>query len=332
MSRLIATFIVSLIVGLSVGVPIIFFLKKLKARQNILCYVTQHKAKQGIPTMGGIIFILATTVGFFLFSKGQKHLAVVSYVVFLTYGLIGLLDDGIKVILKRNLGLKAYQKVFSQSIVAALVTYYCYTSDLIGDGIYLIVFDRTITLSWWYIPLCFLIFIATTNAVNLTDGLDGLAGSVSVVYFLFVGIVLYLNYKIKRDLGMTFVAEEYYNLLVLCLACMGGIVAFLAFNTSKATVFMGDTGSLALGGMCCVLPMMIKNPFLIAVVGIMFVVSVISVIIQVASFKLRKKRVFLMAPLHHHLEMKGLSESKIVAIYCIITAICGAIMLIAITV
>lgn len=282
--------------------------------------------------MGGIIFIFAATVGFFLFSQGQRSLAVLSYVVFLTYGLIGLLDDGIKVVLKRNLGLKAYQKVFSQAIIAALVTYYCYASDLIGDEIYFVTFDRVITLSWWYIPLCFLLFIATTNAVNLTDGLDGLAGSVSVVYLFFIGIVIYLIYELKSDLGITFVAEEYYNLVVLCLSCMGGVVAFLAFNTSKATVFMGDTGSLALGGMCCVLPVMIKNPFLIAVVGIMFVVSVISVIIQVASFKLRKKRVFLMAPLHHHLEMKGLSESKIVAIYCIVTAFFGAIALIVITV
>ena len=332
MSRLIATFITSLMVGLVVGTPVIFLLKKIKVKQNILCYVTQHKAKQGIPTMGGVIFIIAASVGFFIFSQGQRHFAVISYVVFLTYGLIGFLDDGIKVLLKRNLGLKAYQKVISQAVVAALVTYYCYTSDLIGNEIYLIVFDRSISLSWWYIPLCFTLFIATTNAVNLTDGLDGLAGSVCLVYLLFVGMAVYYFYLQKNDLGSTFVAQEYYNLLVLCLACIGGIVAFLVFNTSKATVFMGDTGSLALGGICCVLPVMIKNPFLIAVVGIMFVVSVISVIIQVASFKLRKKRVFLMAPLHHHLEMKGLSESKIVSAYGMITAFCGAIALFFITV
>ena len=142
-------------------------------------------------------------------------------------------------------------------------------------------------------------------------------------------IEMYWN---KSNMGETFYAEEIYNLSIFSAALIGGIVGFLWFNSNKAKIFMGDTGSLALGGACAFLPITIKNPFIILLTGIMFVVSGISVIIQVASFKLRKKRVFLMAPLHHHLEMKGLSESKIVAIYCIITAVCGAIMLIAITV
>ncbi|MBO4539072.1 MAG: phospho-N-acetylmuramoyl-pentapeptide-transferase [Clostridia bacterium] len=327
MSRLIAAFAVSLTVGLCVGPGLIFLLKKLKARQNILCYVEQHKSKQGVPTMGGLLFIFSAAVGFFLFSRGQRSLAVLSFVVFLTYGLVGLLDDGIKVILKRNLGLKAYQKIISQAVIAVLTSYYCYSSPLVGSAIYLPYFHTYAELSWWYLPLCFLLFIATTNAVNLTDGLDGLAGNVSAIYLFFIGLFLYIEYKNRLDLGRTFEGEEIQNLLILCAAVLGGITAFLCFNTSKASVFMGDTGSLALGGICCVLPVMIKNPILIAFVGIMFVVSVISVIVQVASFKLKKKRVLLMAPLHHHLEMKGLSEPKIVTAYSVVTVFFGLLML-----
>ena len=327
MSRLIAAFIVSLSVGLCVGPGLIYLLKKLKARQNILCYVEQHKSKQGVPTMGGILFILAGAVGFFVFSKGHRQLAVLSFVVTLTYGLVGLLDDGIKVIFKRNLGLKAYQKIISQAVIAVLITYYCYTSPLVGSSVYLPFIGKYVDLGYWYLPVCFLLFIATTNAVNLTDGLDGLAGNVSVVYLLFIGLFLYIEYKKHIDLGQTFEGEEIMNLLILSAALLGGVVAFLCFNTSKASVFMGDTGSLALGGICCVLPVMIKNPLLIAFVGIMFVTSVISVIVQVASFRLRKKRVLLMAPLHHHLEMKGLSEPKIVTAYSVVTALFGLIAL-----
>ena len=329
MSRVIAAFIVSLVFGLVAGPGILYLLRRLKARQSILSYVTQHKSKEGVPTMGGILFIMATSVGFFLFSSGKRNLSVVAFVVFVTYGLIGLLDDGIKVLFKRNLGLKAYQKVLSQSAVAVLIAYYSYSSSLVGSEIYVPFIHKYWELGRWYLPVCFLLFIATTNAVNLTDGLDGLAGSVTTVYLLFIGLFLMMEYQSRLTLGRTFEGEEINNLMILCAACIGGLVAFLGFNTSRASVFMGDTGSLALGGMCCVLPVMIKNPFLIAAVGIMYVVTVISVIVQVISFKTRKKRVFLMAPLHHHLEMKGLSEPKIVAAYCLVTALFGAIMLLA---
>lgn len=325
MPRIVAAFVVSLLAGLAIAPAIIFLLKKIKARQSILVYVTQHKDKQGVPTMGGIIFLIATSIGFFLFTKGQRTLSVVSYVVFLTYGSVGLIDDGIKAIFKRNLGLKAYQKVISQAVIAALVTYYCYTNEYVGGAVYLPFSGRYAHLSWWYLPVCFTAFIATTNAVNLTDGLDGLAGSVSAVYLAFIGVFIFTLQREKADLGQTVYAQELFNLLILCVSCMGAIVSFLWFNTSRASVFMGDTGSLALGGLACVLPVMIKNLFLIAFVGIIFVVSVISVIVQVLSFKIRKRRVFLMAPVHHHLEMKGYTESKIMSFYVIITIIFGSL-------
>ena len=327
MSRVVASFVVSLLVGLASAPFIIFLLKKLKARQSILVYVTQHKDKQGVPTMSGIIFILATTVGFFVFSSKNRSLSILSYVVFITYGLVGLLDDGIKALFKRNLGLKAYQKVISQAVIAALTSYYCYRSQYVGSAVYLPFSGGSVQLGWWYLPLCFIAFIATTNAVNLTDGLDGLAGTTTVLYLTVIGVFILLLQREKGDLGQTVYAEELLNLLILCFSCVGGIAAFLWFNASRASVFMGDTGSLALGGLVCVLPVMIKNPLLIAFVGIIFVVSVISVIVQVISFKLTKKRIFLMAPFHHHLEMKGHKESKIVAFYAIVTVLFGAVAL-----
>ncbi len=322
---MILAFIISLLVGLCLTPILLFLINRLKAGQSILSYVTQHRDKEGVPTMGGLIFLLSATVGYFLCCSGQGTLSTVAYAAFIAYGLIGLLDDGIKVVLKRNLGLKAYQKVISQAVVAALLTYYCFANEYVGSHVYLPFLKRNVDFGWWYLPFCFSLFIATTNAVNLTDGLDGLAGNVSCVYLTVVGVFIALYKHGFEESGSVLWAMEAGDLLVLCAAVVGGVAAFLWSNTNRARVFMGDTGSLALGGICCILPVMIKNPFLIAFVGITFVVSVISVIVQVISFKTRKKRVFLMAPFHHHLEMKGYKEPAIVAFYTITTVLFGAL-------
>jgi len=320
-------FLCSFAVGVIIAPPVIYLIKKLKARQTILTYVSQHKDKEGIPTMGGIIFLVPAVIFYFVFARGQNRLSFVALAVTLAYGLIGGLDDAIKVIFKRNLGLKAYQKIISQLVIAVLATVFAYKNGYVGSQIYIPVIKQYIETGWFYIPFTIIAYIAATNCVNLTDGLDGLAGSTVVLYLSVVFVIIAGIYLESVDAGKTLYEQETYNLLVFVAALAGGIAAFLVFNSHKAKIFMGDTGSLALGGAVASVAVFIKNPLIIATIGIMFVMSGISVIIQVISFKLRKKRVFLMAPLHHHLEMKGLNESKIVSLYSVITVVAGAVTL-----
>ncbi len=327
MTAFIYVFLCSFAVGVIIAPPVIYLIKKLKARQTILTYVSQHKDKEGIPTMGGIIFLVPAVIFYFVFARGQNRLSFVALAVTLAYGLIGGLDDAIKVIFKRNLGLKAYQKIISQLVIAVLATVFAYKNGYVGSQIYIPVIKQYVETGWFYIPFTIIAYIATTNCVNLTDGLDGLAGSTVVLYLSVVFIIIAGIYLESVDAGKTLYEQETYNLLVFITALAGGIAAFLVFNSHKAKIFMGDTGSLALGGAVASVAVFIKNPLIIATIGIMFVMSGISVIIQVISFKLRKKRVFLMAPLHHHLEMKGLNESKIVSLYSVITVVAGAVTL-----
>ena len=327
MTAFIYVFLCSFAVGVIIAPPVIYLIKKLKARQTILTYVSQHKDKEGIPTMGGIIFLVPAVIFYFVFARGQNRLSFVALAVTLAYGLIGGLDDAIKVIFKRNLGLKAYQKIISQLVIAVLATVFAYKNGYVGSQIYIPVIKQYVETGWFYIPFTIIAYIATTNCVNLTDGLDGLAGSTVVLYLSVVFIIIAGIYLESVDAGKTLYDQETYNLLVFITALAGGIAAFLVFNSHKAKIFMGDTGSLALGGAVASVAVFIKNPLIIATIGIIFVMSGISVIIQVISFKLRKKRVFLMAPLHHHLEMKGLNESKIVSLYSVITVVAGAVTL-----
>ncbi|MBR2479696.1 MAG: phospho-N-acetylmuramoyl-pentapeptide-transferase, partial [Clostridia bacterium] len=178
-------------------------------------------------------------------------------------------------------------------------------------------------LGYFYIPFAIITFIAMSNGVNLTDGLDGLAGTTTAIYSATFFAIILLEYIDAVEYGKTQYALELKYLMLLSVSVIGGILAFLWFNNHKAKIFMGDTGSLALGGYCSAVALFIKNPLISILVGIMMVISCISVIIQVISFKLRGKRVLLMAPFHHHLELKGINESKIVGYYAIITLIAG---------
>ncbi len=327
MTAFIYVFLCSFAVGVIIAPSVIYLIKKLKARQTILTYVAQHKDKEGIPTMGGIIFLVPAVIFYFVFAKGQNRLSFVALAVMLAYGLIGGLDDAIKVIFKRNLGLKAYQKIISQLVIAVLATVFAYKNGYVGSQVFIPILKRYVEFGWFYIPFTIIAYIATTNCVNLTDGLDGLAGSTVVLYLSVAFVIIAGMYLESVDAGKTLYEQETYNILVFIAALVGGIAAFLVFNSHKAKIFMGDTGSLALGGAVVSVAVFIKNPLIVATIGIMFVMSGISVIIQVISFKLRKKRVFLMAPLHHHLEMKGLNESKIVSLYSVITVAVGAVTL-----
>ena len=286
-------------------------LKKLKAAQTVLGYVEKHAKKSGTPTMGGIAFVLATAIVVFVFC--DSHVAKVAAGAMLGFGLIGFLDDAIKVLFRRNLGLKAYQKIVGQAGVTAIMVAYGYRQG--GGTVAHIHFaGMDVDLGVWYIPLAALAYLGTVNCVNLTDGLDGLAAGTGTVYFAVLGIVC----------TMTAIAGDG-QLAMMSFALAGALTAFLWFNSNPARMFMGDTGSLALGGAAASVSILSHNIFLIPLVGIMYVVSGISVIVQVVSFKLTGKRVFAMAPFHHHLEYRGVKESKIVAEYTIVTAVAGAL-------
>ena len=291
-------------------------LRRLKAGQNILVYVKEHKNKSGTPTMGGIAFIAAAVLATAVFSNGFDRTLVLCIVIGLAYMSIGLLDDFLKRKHKENLGLKAWQKFSFQAIVAIFSGIYCIRADLTAQ--YLPFFNRSIEVGGWIFPLSVFVFLATVNAVNLTDGLDGLAAGASVPFFLFLGVFIHLE---QGNVGE--------SILSFCL--VGALIAYLLFNVSPASVFMGDTGSLALGGFASALSLFSGNALYVPILGICFVFSVISVIVQVIYYKATGgKRVFLMAPVHHHFQKKGYSETRISYAYFLLTAFVGCLCLLAI--
>lgn len=307
--KYIIVFLVALLIGLAVSLPTIIFCKKLKLKQTTLHYVEKHSQKSGTPTMGGVIFIFASILASFWFFSGNLMEGWLCLLVMLAYGVLGFLDDFIKVRFHQNEGLKPYQKVIGQLGIAIIMSLYVYFN--IGTSIDF--FGLSLNLGAFIIPFIILIFIATTNSVNLTDGLDGLAGGVSFVYLLFFGAIVALS-------GQS-------NLAIVCFAMTGAILSFLAVNTYPAKIFMGDTGSLALGGLIASVTCLSGKIFLLPIIGLMFVLSALSDIIQVLHYKRTRKRVFLMAPLHHHFEQKGVHENRIVIIYIVMTTILGALCL-----
>ncbi|MCH5163847.1 MAG: phospho-N-acetylmuramoyl-pentapeptide-transferase [Clostridiales bacterium] len=289
--------------------------KKLKLRQTILSYVDNHSGKSGTPTMGGIGFLLGIAVASFI--SGIDRITLISTVVMLGYGVVGFLDDFIKVYFKRNEGLKPYQKIIFQLLIAVIISVSAYyNSSEIS-----LIFTK-IDLGIFVIPLNIFLFLAFTNSVNLTDGLDGLASTVMLVSMVFLAAIIGIS--------------SYYNsgqassLTILCLAIVGGMFAFLMFNSYPAKIFMGDTGSLALGGAFAAITVYSGELLASALTGIMFIVSAVSVILQVLHYKRTKNRIFLMAPYHHHLERKGLHENRIVSIYAGVTFVVSALTLLAV--
>ena len=267
---------------------------------------------------GGIIFLTGTFASFFCLTNGSNKLSLVCLACFFAFAVIGFLDDFLKVVLKRNMGLKPYQKIIGQVAISIIIAIFAYKNVYIGSEIFLPFTSKVVDLGWFYVPFCIFVFLATTNAVNLTDGLDGLAGGVSISFFVgFLG-VFYVFFA-KNLVFDTNLANEYRNIMLLCGAIIGSLLAYLLSNCHPARIFMGDTGSLALGGLISAITICTRQVLLIPILGVLFVWSAVSVIVQVVYFKATKKRVFLMAPYHHHLEKKGVHEAKIVAVYIIIT-------------
>ena len=307
MVNYIIAFLSALGLGLLLTFPVIHLCKKLKISQTILHYVDKHTAKSGTPTMGGWIFILAgMAVSLIFIFDGDFFIPLLVLLVMLGYGLLGFLDDYIKIKFHQNEGLRPYQKIIGQVGISLIVALYVYFK--VGTSIDL--FGLKIELGLFIIPFIILFFVAVTNAVNLTDGLDGLAGGVSGAYLLFFGIILAL-------------LSGYDSLALICFAFVGAILAFLCVNVYPAKIFMGDTGSLALGGLIAGIAVFSGLELIMPIIGIMFVMSVVSDILQVAHYKRTKRRIFKMAPLHHHFEKLGVHENRIVTIYIVITLVCG---------
>ena len=296
--------IISFIVAVALSPIIIPLLRRLKFGQSIRAIgPSWHNKKSGTPTMGGIIFIIAIAVSLVLSTKAVDNRVIFAFMCSLGFGIIGFIDDFIKVVLKRNLGLRAWQKLSLQIIVAVLFVFVgLHTGDLstsINIPFYNIPFDIGIL----YIPFAIFVMLGAVNSVNLTDGIDGLATSVTVIVMLFFGIV----------------ATNHLSLFAY--VTVGGLLGFLLFNKYPARVFMGDTGSLFLGGAVVSIALLQNNPLILIIVGLIYLIESLSVIIQVTSFKLTGKRVFKMSPIHHHFEMTGWSEKKIVRVFTGLTII-----------
>lgn len=301
------------------GPVLIPWLHKLKFGQQILeIGPNWHKNKAGTPTMGGIMFIcgVCIAVGIILLSEGSVRLAMM-LLISAGFGLIGFIDDYVKVVKKRNLGLTAKQKFALQAILAVIYIIVLKETGNLDTEIIIPFMEQRLILPWWlYIVLILFVVTGTVNAVNLTDGLDGLAASITSVVTLFFA-------------AAGIMAQDKYA-AYFAMAVLGGCLAFLMFNKHPAKVFMGDTGSLFLGGSISVLAVGLEMPLILIIAGFVYLFETLSVIIQVTSYKLTKKRVFKMAPIHHHFEMCGWKEVKIVSVFTAVTAVLCVLAVLAI--
>ncbi len=290
------------------GPIIIPILRKIKVGQTVRDDgPSTHLKKSGTPTMGGILFLTSVVITSLLYVKEYPMIIPVLFVT-LGFGLIGFLDDYIKVVLKRSKGLSAFHKLIGQIVVTGIFAYYITKYAQIDLAMMIPFFpEYTMDFGIFNIPILFIVVLATVNGINFTDGLDGLASSVTIMVATFFSVVA---------IGTSSGLEP-----ITC-AVVGALLGFLLFNVYPASVFMGDTGSLALGGFVASIAYMLQMPLFILIVGFIYAVELLSVVIQVSYFKLSGgKRIFKMAPIHHHFELCGWSETRIVAVFSIITAI-----------
>ncbi len=305
------TMLISFIITLILGPILIPLLKKLKVGQSIREEGPKsHLKKTGTPTMGGIIILIALIIMVLTSGMEDKDMYILYVLILSTlgFGTIGFIDDYIKVVKKRNLGLRAYQKLLGQILVATLLAVYQSSTSELGTKLIIpFVENQYIDLGILYIPFIIFVVVGTVNSVNLTDGLDGLASGVTLIVLSFFAII-----ALSWGRG---------SIAFFATALAGACLGFLIHNAYPAKVFMGDTGSLALGGAVSAIAILLNIPLIIPIVGGIYFIEALSVIIQVTSFKLTGKRVFLMSPLHHHYEQKGWKETKIVAVFWIFTVI-----------
>ena len=264
-----------------------------------------HKKKEGTPTIGGIIFMIAILITTLIFVRRFSNEAMICMYSLLVFGVIGFLDDILKIFKKDNEGLTSKQKMILLIIVSGFFAGYTYYA--FGSEIYIPIAKVKHDLGWFYIPFIMFFYIAVTNATNFTDGLDGLLTSVTLIVVSFLCLVAF---------GLA-----YHTLAIFCGIIIGGLLGFLRFNNFPARVIMGDTGSLAIGGVICTICIVMQLPLIVIIIGGIYVIESLSVVIQILYYKKTKKRVFKMAPIHHHFELSGWSETKVVMIFSMTTVI-----------
>ena len=298
--------LISFAISAVLGPVLIPFLRKLKIGNTEREELASHQVKNGTPTMGGLMILIAITVTSLIFMRAYPKIMPILFVT-LGYGIIGFLDDYLKVVLKRSDGLLAWQKMLCEILVTGVFAVYLVRAEIpmtmlipFSGGMYL-------NLGWLAFPVMFLAVIGTVNGVNLTDGLDGLASSVTILVATFFAVVA--------------IGTGSQVAPITC-AVVGALLGFLLFNVYPARVFMGDTGSLALGGFVAATAYMMQMPIFILIVGMIYWIEILSVMLQVGYFKLTHgKRIFRMAPIHHHFELGGWSETKVVAVFSIVTTL-----------
>ena len=292
----------------AIAAPLVLpILRKLKFGQEIREEgPAWHGSKSGTPTMGGIIFILATAISCIVMLYHSFKGIMLLYLS-VSFGVIGFIDDYIKVAKKRNLGLTEIQKLILQFVASLLFVWVLYKNNLINTTLKIPFTDFAPDLGIWYIPFAVIVIIGSVNAVNLTDGIDGLASSVTLIVCLFF------------TAAASLIGDKETSLFVIAVA--GSLAGFLLYNKPKALVFMGDTGSLFLGGVVAAAAVINGMTLFLAIAGLIYVIEALSVIMQVACFKLTGKRIFKMSPIHHHFEMCGWSEIKIDLVFCATTVL-----------
>lgn len=321
MQQIILAVLLGFVITLALGPLVIPMLKRLKLGQTVREDGPQtHLTKTGTPTMGGLMIMAGILAGTLTFSMSGTEFVLPALLITFAYGLVGFLDDFIKVRRKRSLGLRAYQKIIAQIAIAFIVALYAYNNPYIGPRIFLPFSGKEWDMGIWYIPFVMFVIIAEVNAVNLTDGLDGLASGVSLIYALAMALIFALMAAAATGGGKDYYGANLNGMAVFAAAVMGACLGFLRYNSYPARVFMGDTGSMALGGAVAMMAIFSRAVLLLPIMGACFVASAVSVVLQVGSYKLRKKRIFKMAPLHHHFELLGIPEVKIVSMYMIVTA------------
>ncbi|WP_322627373.1 phospho-N-acetylmuramoyl-pentapeptide-transferase [Aedoeadaptatus coxii] len=298
------SFGLGLIFSLIGGRYFIPMLRRLHAGQEIREEGPQsHLAKAGTPTIGGIIFLTSAILAT-LAIKNLTYEAMVLFISTLGFALVGFVDDYLKVVHKRNLGFTALQKLVAQILIAVLLYVLIRVSDGLTTDMLIPGMDKHLEMGVMFIPFIIFVVVGTVNSVNLTDGLDGLSSSVTIIVMLFFSLV---SYKMGRT-----------SITMFCLVMAGGLLGFLFYNKYPAKVFMGDTGSLALGGAVVAVAILLNLPLLLPICCGIYFIETLSVIIQVISFKTTGKRVFLMSPIHHHFEQKGMNEVQIVGLFSIV--------------
>ncbi|ENK0838818.1 phospho-N-acetylmuramoyl-pentapeptide-transferase [Clostridium botulinum] len=308
MSTIIYAVLFSFLLSTITSLFLIPLFKKLNLGQSIKNGIPiSHKKKAGTPTFGGIIFIFSSiiTMLFIIKNYNKELLLVISSLI--AFGLIGFIDDTLKKIHKKNEGLTSKGKMILLLFVSSIFAIYSYYNPSIGPIIMFPFTKKLFDLRILYIPFIIFYYVSTTNALNLTDGLDGLATSITL---LVVTFFIFLSF------GM-----GHYTLSISCGCIAGALLGFLRYNCYPAKIIMGDTGSLALGGAIATIAMILKNPFIVIIVGGIYVIEALSSLIQIVFFKLFGKRIFKMAPIHHSLELHGWHETKIVSVFSIITTI-----------